>query len=95
MNVLAADQHHLSRQFSTPADDKFASVQVEDGPGGMPLLGGVLARFVCRLVERHEGGDHVIFVGEVEGYEAFEGEPLVFHSGLYRVATRHPDIAIP
>jgi flavin reductase (DIM6/NTAB) family NADH-FMN oxidoreductase RutF len=95
VNVLASDQHHLSRQFSTPSEDKFAGVHVEEGPGGMPLLAGVLARFVCRLVERYDGGDHVIFVGEVEDYEAFEGEPLVFHSGLYRVATRHPDIAGP
>jgi flavin reductase (DIM6/NTAB) family NADH-FMN oxidoreductase RutF len=61
----------------------------------VPLLDGVLARFICRQVDNHEGGDHMIIIGEVEDYEAFEGEPLVFHSGLYRVATRHPDIATP
>ncbi|HSK14562.1 MAG TPA: styrene monooxygenase/indole monooxygenase family protein [Gaiellaceae bacterium] len=95
VHVLAADQHHLSRQFSTPSEDKFAGVEVEEGPGGVPLLAGVLARFVCRHTADHEAGDHLIVVGEVEGYEAFDGEPLVFHSGLYRVATRHPDIASP
>jgi flavin reductase (DIM6/NTAB) family NADH-FMN oxidoreductase RutF/2-polyprenyl-6-methoxyphenol hydroxylase-like FAD-dependent oxidoreductase len=93
INVLAADQHHLSRQFSTPAEDKFAGVEVVDGPGGVPLLEGVLARFTCRHVERYEGGDHLIFIGEVEEYETFGGEPLVFHSGFYRVATRHPELA--
>ncbi|PYY05215.1 MAG: hypothetical protein DMG69_27920 [Acidobacteria bacterium] len=38
-------------------------------------------------------GDHLIFVGEVEQYKYNDGEPLVFHSGRYRIATRHPDIA--
>ncbi len=32
-------------------------------------------------------------LGEVEHYEYNEGEPLVFHSGRYRIATHHPDIA--
>jgi flavin reductase (DIM6/NTAB) family NADH-FMN oxidoreductase RutF len=92
VNVLAADQHHLSRQFATPSEDKFAGVEVEEGPGGVPLLEGALARFTCRHVEHREAGDHLIFIGEVEAYEAFENEPLVFHSGFYRVATRHPEV---
>ncbi len=92
VNVLAADQHHLSRQFSTPAPDKFAGVPATEGPGGVPLLDGVIARFTCRHVRNHDGGDHVIFIGEVERFEEFEAEPLVFHSGFYRVATRHPEL---
>jgi flavin reductase (DIM6/NTAB) family NADH-FMN oxidoreductase RutF len=92
INVLAADQHHLSRQFATPAIDKFEGVATIDGPGGMPMLEGALARFVCRHVAHHEGGDHLVFLGEVEHYETEPGEPLVFHSGSYRVVTRHPDV---
>ena len=38
-----------------------------------------------------DAGDHVILIGEVERYQIFGGEPLVFHAGSYRVATRHPD----
>jgi hypothetical protein len=34
----------------------------------------------------------VVFFGEIESYDAPGGEPLVFHSGFYRVATRHPDL---
>jgi hypothetical protein len=34
----------------------------------------------------------VIIIGEVETFETFEGEPLVFHSGSYRVVTRHPEL---
>lgn len=93
VNVLELRQHHLSRQFSTPVPDKFAGVEFAEGPGGVPLLNGVIAQFVCRKVRQYDGGDHVILVGEVEQYKYNEGEPLVFHSGRYRVATRHPDIA--
>lgn len=93
INVLAANQHHLSRQFSTPQPDKFSGVDCVEGTARVPLLNGVIARFVCRNVRQYDGGDHVIFIGEVEKYERFDGEPLVFHSGYYRVATRHPEFA--
>ncbi len=92
VNVLSAHQHHLSRQFATRADDKFAGVATVDGPGGVPLIEDVLARFVCKNMRQIDGGDHVIVIGEVEHYETFGGEPLVFHSGFYRVATRHPEV---
>jgi flavin reductase (DIM6/NTAB) family NADH-FMN oxidoreductase RutF len=92
VNVLAANQHHLSRQFSTPLPDKFSGVEFAEGPAGVPLLSGVNAHFICRNVRQYDGGDHVIFLGEVEDYKYSDGEPLVFHSGRYRLATRHPDI---
>lgn len=93
INVLAANQHHLSRQFSTPQPDKFSGVDCCESTAGVPLLNGVIARFLCRNVKQYDGGDHLIFIGEVEKYERFDGEPLVFHSGYYRVATRHPEVA--
>jgi flavin reductase (DIM6/NTAB) family NADH-FMN oxidoreductase RutF len=92
INVLAANQHHLSRQFSTPLPDKFAGVECTEGTAGCPLLKGATAHFVCRKVREFDGGDHIIFLGEVEDYQWTEGEPLVFHSGRYHVTTRHPDL---
>jgi flavin reductase (DIM6/NTAB) family NADH-FMN oxidoreductase RutF/2-polyprenyl-6-methoxyphenol hydroxylase-like FAD-dependent oxidoreductase len=96
VNVLSSGQHHLSRLFATAGADKFGSeTEVLDGPSGVPLLGGVLAHFVCRNVRQIDAGDHVIIMGEVEHYDTFVGEPLVFHSGSYRVTTRHPDLDSP
>jgi flavin reductase (DIM6/NTAB) family NADH-FMN oxidoreductase RutF len=94
VNVLASDQHHLSRQFSTPGGAKFDGVRLREGD--LPLLEGTVASFTCRRLEGHDGrldaGDHVLFLGEVEAYDAPGGEPLVFHSGFYRLATKHPDL---
>ncbi|MFF3444343.1 flavin reductase family protein [Streptosporangium sp. NPDC002721] len=84
VNVLAAGQEHLSRRFATPLPDKFAGVETLFAPGGVPLLAGTLAHFACRSVATYDGGDHLIFVGEVEHFRREEGEPLVFHSGNYR-----------
>ncbi len=98
VNVLASDQHHLSRQFSTSGADKFEDVtlilrdQVDDEHGRPPVLEGTVAHFVCRRTQRVDAGDHVVFFGEIEEYDAPGGAPLVFHSGFYRVATRHPDL---
>lgn len=93
VNVLEAHQHHLSRQFSTPLADRFAGVDFTDHSTGIPILNGTIAQFLCRKIRQYDGGDHIILIGEVEEYKYKEGEPLVFHSGRYRIATRHPDIA--
>ncbi len=99
VNVLASDQHHLSRQFSTSGADKFEGVTLVPGDQvdhadavRPPVLEGTVAHFVCRRTQRVDAGDHVVFFGEIESYDAPGGEPLVFHSGFYRVATRHPDL---
>jgi flavin reductase (DIM6/NTAB) family NADH-FMN oxidoreductase RutF len=92
INVLCANQHYLSRQFATPAEDKFAGVEYSEGPSGVPVLDGVLAHFVCRNIRQIEAGDHYIMIGEIERFKTREDEPLVFHSGAYRITTRHPEL---
>ncbi|EMQ98560.1 flavin reductase [Paeniglutamicibacter gangotriensis] len=93
INVLESSQHVLSRQFATPADDKFAGVDCSEGIAGVPLLEGAVATFQCRTVARHEAGDHVIYVGEVEKYSKTSGDPLVFHAGAYHRTALHPDFS--
>jgi flavin reductase (DIM6/NTAB) family NADH-FMN oxidoreductase RutF len=95
VNILASHQHEVSRQFAASGGDKFVGIEFEEGPHGVPLLTGVVARFVCRPVRQLDAGDHVIIIGEVEQYDALGGEPLVFHSGAYRVAMRHPEFDTP
>ena len=48
-------------------------------------------KFVCRNVRQYDGGDHLIFIGQVERCERFDGEPLAFHAGYYQVTVRHPE----
>ncbi len=102
VHVLAADQEALSNRFAGKVEDKFANLEVEEGINGTPLLLGCAARFQCRTAFQYEGGDHLIFVGEVEDFEKADSAPLVFHGGRYAHAThrqvgeaepRHPYLA--
>ncbi|KVF15348.1 flavin reductase [Burkholderia vietnamiensis] len=94
INILAHDQLELSRRFATPRADKFDGVPHDDADaGGVPCLHGSSARFVCRNVGHYEGGDHLLFIGRIEAFDAFGKAPLVFHAGEYRALCAHPDLA--
>jgi flavin reductase (DIM6/NTAB) family NADH-FMN oxidoreductase RutF len=85
VNVLAAEQKWLSDRFVRPAADKFAGVDWQPGAGGAPVLDGCIASFECRTRHCLDGGDHVIFLGEVERLSRRDGEPLLFLGGRYRL----------
>jgi len=83
VHILGADQEPLSNRFATPGIDKFEGVDFITGSDGVPLLRDCAARFECRTAYRYDGGDHIIFVGEVLNLEQSEKEPLLFHRGKY------------
>jgi len=83
VHVLSSAQETLSTRFASKGIDKFAGVPVDRGPDGVPMLRDCAARFTCRTVHQYEGGDHVIFVGEVLELLSSAVPPLVFHGGRY------------
>ena len=84
INVLANDQIELSQGFSRSLDDPFAGIDLEVGACGTPMLPGCCAWFECRNEMRYPGGDHMIFVGQVENFRRQEKSALIFHRGRYR-----------
>jgi len=88
VHILAADQEELANRFATRGTDKFAGLATTPGAGEAPLLPGCVARLQCRTSFKYEGGDHIIFVGEVLAVDHTENAPLVFQAGAYAVATR-------
>jgi len=84
VNVLAEDQEALSRRFAVSGGDKFDGVGFRLGRLETAILAGAIAHLECRIVATHEGGDHVIHVGEVEHAEGREGQPLLYFRGKYR-----------
>lgn len=88
VHILAANQDDLSTRFARSGDDKFAGLQSEAGLGDTPLLMNCTSRLQCKTAFRYEGGDHVIFVGEVIAFDRNDLPPLVFHGGQYAVAAR-------
>jgi 3-hydroxy-9,10-secoandrosta-1,3,5(10)-triene-9,17-dione monooxygenase reductase component len=88
VHILAADQEELANRFATRGTDKFAGLTTDHGRGQVPLLHGCAARLQCRTSFMYEGGDHIIFVGEVLEVDHTDNTPLVFHAGAYAVSTR-------
>jgi flavin reductase (DIM6/NTAB) family NADH-FMN oxidoreductase RutF len=83
VSVLAEDQELLSRRFADPDADRFDGVPFSRGRSGVALLDGALVHLECRIVARHEAGDHTIVVGEVSAASGRDGRPLVHHRGQY------------
>ncbi len=83
INVLAQDQQALSERFAGTRADRFAGVEFTPGAGDAPLLSGCCAWFECHNVAHHPGGDHLIFVGQVDGFARFDRPPLVFQGSEY------------
>ena len=84
VNILAHDQEALSRKFAVSGGDKFQGVAYHAGANGAPILDGALAYVECKVVQAFDGGDHTIYLGEIEQAEAREGKPLMFFRGGYR-----------
>jgi hypothetical protein len=84
INVLSAEQTALANQFATKDIDRYAGVQWQPGQHGVPLITGAVATFECFNRSRHEEGDHIIFVGEVERCtHVDQAPPLLYHGGAF------------
>ncbi|HEX4378009.1 MAG TPA: flavin reductase [Steroidobacteraceae bacterium] len=95
VHILASDQESLSSRFGARRADKFSGLTVENGMGGVPLLPGCTARFQCRTAFQYDGGDHIIFVGEVLAFDRTDSPPLLFHGGSYAVALQRASLHAP
>jgi len=82
-------------EHQTALSDRFAGRSGEDGPEPRfeivhetPLVEGALAHLVARVVRSYWGGDHSLFLGQVEYVRYGEGTPLLFHGGRYERVVR-------
>ena len=87
VHVLTQGQEQVARTFATSGIDRFAAHgDWRWGPRGVPLLDGVLARLVCRVVDRIRAGDHTIVLAAPESGDHHADShvaPLVYHAGRY------------
>ena len=90
VHVLSVDQEDLSGRFASKGEDKFSGLELDEGISNAPLLHNCTARFQCRTAFTHDGGDHIIFIGEVLGFDQSQLPPLAFQSGQYALTARKP-----
>ena len=87
VNVLSDQQADVCSVFAGKAEDKFAGVNWDPGPGhGSPRIAGSLAHIDCSLEATHEAGDHTIVLGRVHALDVSADPdlgPLLFFKGGY------------
>jgi flavin reductase (DIM6/NTAB) family NADH-FMN oxidoreductase RutF len=89
INILAEDQYDLANHFASRSPEKFSGIDHDLGVDGLPLLRHCSGWLECKVVACYPGGDHVIFVGAVDGIRQSARRPLVFGGGQYLVAHPH------
>ena len=93
VNMLTEQQEDLSRCFATQSDERFehfCHASYHTVATGAPVLANVLAFVDARVVAEYPGGDHSIFLGQVEALgiggkvlfaDAREAENAAGHNG--------------
>ncbi len=83
VNILTQEQEALSNCFATSSEERythFCHATYGIAATGSPILDGAMAFIDARITAEYPGGDHAIFLGEVQamGY----GEERLFLPGV-------------
>ncbi|MBT2456700.1 flavin reductase family protein [Streptomyces sp. ISL-86] len=85
VHILGEHQGELAGLFARSGADRFGpGTEWSPGPHEVPLLDGVLAWLVCRVVAVVPAGAHRVIIAEaVAGEPVGEGRPLLYHQGRF------------
>ncbi len=80
VNILAADQVDTALHFA--GRPQTPGPVFEDGPTA-PVLTGAAATLSCVPWREYDGGDHVIYIGEIVDAQCRDTEPLLFYRSTF------------
>jgi flavin reductase (DIM6/NTAB) family NADH-FMN oxidoreductase RutF len=86
VNFLTNEQENLSRCFAITSAERhehFCHAPYHLAATGSPILDGALAFVDARIVAEYPGGDHAIFLGEVQAMGT-DGKAQFLHTGKAR-----------
>ncbi len=88
VNILTAEQENIARRFAGSGNerDRFNNLEYTISDEGTPVLRDVLGYVTCTVKEVVDGGDHLIFLGEVVdlGDSDTDQQPLLYYGGNYK-----------
>ena len=89
VNILGQGQQALSNMFARPSTASWDDAEFTHSTNGCALFADALAQLECKKVDELEGGDHIIFLGEVTKFHLrAPADPLLFFRGAYGTYTR-------
>lgn len=84
VNILSEQQNKICYKFAISklsSEERYAGVSYHLTENGIPVFEDNLCHFECKIAEKYAGGDHTIFLGEVEkGQISEDKKPLLFYS---------------
>ena len=87
VNILSEEQKELANRFANPglsSDERFRDIAFHRNKDGIPVFNKNLAHLECRQARQFDGGDHTIFLGEVEGANfSTVQKPLLFYNSTF------------
>jgi len=81
VNILAEDQVDVAWHFA--GRPTYPAPEVTQGPTA-PVLRGTAATISCRAWASYDGGDHLIFIGEIIDVQLAGSAPLLFHRSAFK-----------
>ena len=89
VNVLGRHHERFAMRAAPAGADRFAGLDWEFGPRGVPLLTDALATLECEIHAEHPAGDHWIVAGRVDDVRTSPlKDPLVFFAGAFGALQR-------
>ncbi len=94
VSILSRDQDDIARRFATKSVDKWDGTPAVSGERTrLPLIEGASAHTECLMIDRVDGGDHTILIGEVISAASSELEPLLhFNRQFGRFVGEEPSL---
>ncbi|BAH50340.1 flavin reductase family protein [Rhodococcus opacus] len=80
VNILAADQVDTAMHFAGRPQNP--EPVWADGPTA-PIICGAAATLSCEPWAEYDGGDHIIFIGEIVAAESSGKDPLLFYRSTF------------
>jgi flavin reductase (DIM6/NTAB) family NADH-FMN oxidoreductase RutF len=91
VSILAEAQREHSNRFAAKGEQARAEeIEFSEHGSGLPCLPDALATIACRVSAMHEGGDHMIVIGEALSTSRAPDDvaPLLFFRGSYSALER-------
>src|SRR5690625_2907375 len=87
VSILNEDQRDYSQIFARQkaVDEPITYAYLD----GVPVLEDGLASLACKVVNKVEAGDHIIFIAEVTNLTISDGEPIIYFNSNYRTLAEH------
>jgi flavin-dependent trigonelline monooxygenase, reductase component len=83
INVLAAGETDFAMRFAGKGDQQFGPDEFTALKTSAPILPQAIATFDCKVIQRIEAGDHLILIGETQGFVTRPESGMTYFRGSF------------